>query len=406
MITIPAVENVPVTLLRIDGKNPNKMDVEHFNALKKGMTTFGMIVPIITNNEFLIADGEHRLKAAKELGMTEVPVIKLPLTEVDRRILRQVLNKLRGEHDEDLDKDEYSFLQEAGGLETLQELLAMDASDYSGILDSLAPEPTGAEDDVPEVKESFVKKGEVWVLGNHKLLCGDATNHDDWQNLMGVERASMTFTDPPYGVSYADKNAYLNTIAPGNRIQTAIEGDHQTTDEMKALWDRSFKNLHTYLKEGGVYYITSAQGGNLMMMMMMSVLEAGLELKHVLIWVKNNHVLGRSDYNYKHEPILYGWKGTGHKFYADHDVSVWEHNKPHKSDLHPTMKPVELIEHALKNSSLQGEIILDPFGGSGSTLIACERTGRQCRMIELDTHYCSVIIKRWETLTNKKAAKQ
>lgn len=215
----------------------------------------------------------------------------------------------------------------------------------------------------------------------------------------------MVFTDPPYNVGYSDKNKFLNEADKGNRIQEDIENDSFSDDEEAKdnLWIPAFKIMREYAKEDCSIYVTMPQGGT-HMMMMMSVHEAGWKVKHELIWVKNNHVLGRTDYYYKHEPILFGWNEK-HKFYGkgSFDKSVWKIPKPQKSDLHPTMKPIELIANALQNSSKVGDIVMDLFGGSGSTLIACEQLGRKCYMAELDPKYCDVIIKRWENLTGKKA---
>ena len=267
------------------------------------------------------------------------------------------------------------------------------------------PQEITEDDFNPEgVVETIVQPGDIWELGNHRLMCGDSTQPEDVELLVDYD-IDLFFTDPPYGVSYADKNAFLNAISRGNRIQTPINNDHKSLIEMKEIWLKSFNNALNVATKGASYYICSPQGGELMMMMMM-ILEAGWELKHTIIWVKNNHVLGRSDYNYKHEPIIYGWKEGGHKFYSKgSEVSVWEIDKPHKSDLHPTMKPIELCARAIKNSSLVGDNVLDLFGGSGSTLIACEQLQRNCYMMELDPHYCDVIITRWETFTGQKAHK-
>ncbi|MBT9151268.1 MAG: hypothetical protein DDT40_01456 [candidate division WS2 bacterium] len=258
----------------------------------------------------------------------------------------------------------------------------------------------------PETKvESKCKKGDIYKLGNHRLMCGDACNENDVTILLDNNIIDLFFSDPPYGVSYADKNAFLNAISRGNRIQTPINNDHKSIEDMKEIWLSSFTNAFNASKKGACYYICSPQGGELMMMMMM-ILQAGWELKHTIIWVKNNHVLGRADYNYKHEPLIYGWKDTGHKYYGSHgDTSVWEINKPHKSDLHPTMKPIELCAKVIQNSSLQKENVLDLFGGSGSTLIACEQLHRTCYMMEIDPHYCDIIIVRWEDFTGERAKK-
>jgi len=253
--------------------------------------------------------------------------------------------------------------------------------------------------------EPIVQYGDIWQLGNHRLMCGDSTKKEDVEQLVNNNIIDLLFTDPPYGVSYADKNAFLNAVWPANRIQDPIEKDHGSLEEMKEVWLQSFTNAINVVKKGACYYICSPQGGELMMMMMM-ILQAGWELKHTIIWVKNNHVIGRSDYNYKHEPLIYGWKEGGHKFYGETgSVSVWEIPKPQKSDLHPTMKPIKLSAKAIQNSSLNGELVLDLFGGSGTTLIACEQLDRNCYMMEIDTHYCDVIIDRWEQYTGKKAEK-
>lgn len=242
----------------------------------------------------------------------------------------------------------------------------------------------------------------------HRLMCGDSTSEADVARLMDGKKADLLWTDPPYGVSYADKNAYLNAISRGNHIQSEIKNDHMTADEMNQFWNKVLVNAYSSLNKKCSYYIASPQGGDLMMMMMMSIIHAGFQLKHMLIWVKNNHVLGRCDYNYKHEPILYGWKKDGtHEFYGNGKckTSVWEFPKPLKNDLHPTMKPVELVEESILNSTIENNIVLDLFMGSGTTLIAAEKSNRIAFGMELDEHYCSVIIKRWQDYTGQTAVK-
>jgi len=238
------------------------------------------------------------------------------------------------------------------------------------------------------------------------LICGDSTDPAVIDRLMDGVKADMVFTDPPYNVDYSDKNKFLNNADKGNRIQEDIENDSFADDEQAKnnLWTPAFSNMLLYSKDECSIYVTMPQGGT--HMMMMSIHEAGWKVKHELIWVKNNHVLGRTDYFYKHEPILYGWNKK-HKFYGngEFDKSVWEIPKPQKSDLHPTMKPIALIANALKNSTKEKDNVLDVFGGSGSTLIACEQLKRTCYMCELDEHYCDVIIQRWENLTGGKAVR-
>ena len=267
---------------------------------------------------------------------------------------------------------------------------------------------TITEDEVPDADkvETRVKKGDIWQLGEHRLMCGDSTVITDVEKLMNGEKADMVFTDPPYGVSYAEKNAFLNSVGTGHRLTNAIENDSKKPTEMYDFWVEAFKNIYAFTTDKVSYYITAPQGGDLLLLLLQAVRDCGFALKHQLIWNKNNHVLGRCDYNYKHEPIIYGWKIDGtHNFYGKGKMktSVWDFPKPHQSKLHPTMKPIELIGEALLNSSKQDDIVIDLFGGSGSTLIACEQLKRKCRMMELDEHYCDVIIKRWENLTGKQA---
>ena len=203
------------------------------------------------------------------------------------------------------------------------------------------------------------------------------------------------------------KNRYLNIISSAKRIQVPILNDHCTEEEIMVLWKKVFEIIRDLLiPEWNSYYIFGPQIQGMMMMMMMMMMDAGLPYRHVIIWVKNNHVLGRCDYNYKHEPLFFGWT-TKHEFKkgGEFQTSVWEVDKPHKSDLHPTMKPVRLIENCLLNSSDRDDVCFDPFLGSGTTLIACEKTSRKCYGMEIDPHYCDVIIKRWEDFTNKKAIK-
>jgi DNA modification methylase len=259
-------------------------------------------------------------------------------------------------------------------------------------------------DKAEELRQKWdVQSGQMWQLGEHRIICGDCTDRAVVERVMGREKANMLLTDPPYGVSYADKNKWLNAVAFGNRIQTPIENDHEDiADTAKNLWLPSFSRAFECCCDTSSFYLFMPQGGDQMMMMMMMMNDAGWMPRHELIWVKNNHVLGRADYNYKHEPILYGWKRKGtHKFYGDFQTSVIECNKPHNSDLHPTMKPVELIERLVPNNTQVGEIVYEPFSGSGTTLIACENLSRKCRAVEISPAYVAVAIQRWVDVTGK-----
>jgi site-specific DNA-methyltransferase (adenine-specific) len=215
---------------------------------------------------------------------------------------------------------------------------------------------------------------------------------------MRGEKAELVTTDPPYSVSYADKNRFLNMIAPGNRIQEPIKNDHLKLDDAARIWKAAMLNALDVCTNDASYYWFACQGGDQMMMMMM-ISDAGWRVRHELIWVKNNHVLGRTDYNYKHEPILFGWKKSGtHRWYGGFQTSVFEFDKPQKSDLHPTTKPTELVQKLILNSSAPNDFLLDLFLGSGTTLVACEQAGRVGRGIEIEPKYVAVALERLSAL--------
>ena len=259
------------------------------------------------------------------------------------------------------------------------------------------------EDEVPDAAkvENRCKPGDIWRLGEHRLMCGDSTVITDVEKLMNGEKADLLFTDPPYNVNIEQKKK--KKILHCNEYNK-IQNDNLPMDEFKEFLSDVFKNAYVSLKETASYYVFSCQGGDQEMMMMM-MRESGIPCRHQIIWVKDAPVfsMGRLDYDYKHEPILYGWVKK-HEFYrkGEQDKSVWNFART-ANKLHPTMKPVELVGNALKNSTKQEDLVLDLFGGSGSTLIACEQLNRKCRMMELDPHYCDVILKRWENLTGKVA---
>lgn len=384
--------------LKINDKNPRLIKEVAFKKLKKSLREFPQMLdirPIVYDESGVVLGGNMRIRALKELEKEGMEIkdswfVKVSeLTEEQKKEFIIKDNVPFGEWDTEMLANEWSDLPlEDWGIDT------------SGWKEETE------EDEAPEVDETsepISKLGEVYQLGRHRLMCGDSTKIEDVEKLMNGQKADMVFTDAPYGVSYGDKNSFLNAIDKGNRIQENIDNDTKTVKEMKELWVSAYQNMNVFTKAGGSYYCCSPQGGELMMMMMISLLEAGWELKQTIIWAKNNHVLGRSDYHYKHEPLLYGWKsGAGHKFYGGTgETTVWNHNKPLKSDLHPTMKPIELIAHAINNSSKQEDIVLDLFGGSGSTLIACEQLNRTCYMMEIDPKYVDVIRKRYAKFIGK-----
>lgn len=259
--------------------------------------------------------------------------------------------------------------------------------------------------DVTPPEQPKAKMGDIYQLGEHRLMCGDSTDAAAWTKLMDGDKADMVFTDPPYGVAIGDKNATLNSVQKAGRCTANIANDTMSEEELYDMLKAAFVNVRGNCHDDAVYYVTSPQGGSLGLMMMM-MKDAGLPVRHVLMWVKNSATfsLGRLDYDYQHEPIFYTWTKSHHNYRGgENRTTVWQYDKPRKCDVHPTMKPVELVANAILDGTKEGDIVLDAFGGSGTTMIAAEQLGRKARLMELDPHYIDVIIARWERYTGKKA---
>lgn len=357
------------------------------------------------NGKYVIMGGNMRFSALREMNAVDAPCYVLP-EDMPLDKLREIVikdNGAFGAWDMDMLANEWDDLPlgewgvPAWSTEDV-ELESVSAKDVQ-------------EDDFDEEKDHIevrCKRGDVWQLGDHRLMCGDSVDLEDVKRLMGGVEADMVFTDPPYGVSYTEKNEFLNSLGKPMAFPKAIENDSKPPQEMYDFWVQAFKNIYAVTKERMAYYITAPQGGDLLLLLLQAVRDSGFMLKHQLIWNKNNHVLGRCDYNYKHEPIIYGWKiGGTHSFVggSKFKTSVWDIDKPLKNDLHPTMKPIELVAATLQDNSQEGMVVLDLFGGSGTTLIAAEETNRKAYLMEYDEHYCDVIIARWEKFTGKQATK-
>lgn len=386
--------------IKFDSKNYRKHSDENKALIKKSIkeTGLGRSVVIDSENELIAGNGvvsqlpEGTPIRVIETDGSELVVVKrtdLKTKDEKRKKLALMDNSASDKVEWDLDNLKADFdLSELPefGIDSLPEVKQL--------------EEEIVEDEVPEQVETRVKKGDIWQLGDHRLMCGDSTVITDVEKLMNGEKADLLFTDPPYNVNIEQKKKKILHCNEYNKI----ENDNLPAEEFKTFLSDVFKNAYLSLKENASYYVFSCQGGdNEMMMMMMR--ESGIPCRHQIIWVKDSPVfsMGRLDYDYKHEPILYGWVKK-HTFYrkGDQDKSVWNYPRT-ANKLHPTMKPVELIANALKNSTKENDLVIDLFGGSGSTLIACEQLHRKCYMCEIDPHYCDVIIKRWENLTGKEA---
>lgn len=384
-------------------RNSRTHSEEQVAQIAASIKEFGFTNPVLIDQDGGIIAGHGRVQAARRLDLKEVPCLRLGhLTKTQARALVIADNRIALNAGWDNEMLALEFA-ELGDLGFDLDLTGFSRDEIDALMPEVLEEGLTDQDAVPDAPvEPVTRLGDVWVLGKHRLMCGDSTSVDAVDKLMDGALADLVVTDPPYGVSYADKNRSLNAIAPASRIQTPIINDHLQGNELKDFFLGAFSSMFLAMKPGSPFYVFAPQGGEQMMMMMM-MQEACLPVRHELIWLKNNHVLGRADYHYKHEPVLYGWKdGAAHPWYGDRNkFSIWSIDRPTQSKLHPTMKPVALIEIPIQNSSKGHDVVLDLFGGSGTTMIACEKTGRHARLMELDPKYCDVIVKRWMEFTGK-----
>lgn len=386
-------------------KNPRFIKDERFAALKKSieddpeMLSLRELVAYDNNGELVVILGNMRYRAMKELGYKDAPVKVLP-AETDAKKLRAYIQKDNiafGQNDWDLLGNEWDIeeLQDFGlECEFLTDLDIDKGNENT--MDNVQEDdfdPDSVQED-----EIEVKLGDIFQLGNHRLMCGDSTKDEFVNALCDEKQMDMLLTDPPYNVDYTGKSSKLKN--------KKIANDAIPEDSFRTFLLSVFNLAAWHLKKGGAFYIWHADSEGVAFRN--SVDGTGsLLLKQTLIWNKNSFVLGRQDYQWKHEPCLYGWKEGGpHYFISDRSLStVIDMNKPQRADLHPTMKPIELFAYCINNSSKVGENVLDLFGGSGTSIIASEQLGRKCYMMEFSPHFVNVIIKRWETLTGQKAIK-
>lgn len=364
--------------------NPRQND-NAVDAVASSIKNFGFKQPIVIDSNNEIIAGHTRLKAAKKLHIEEVPcIIADDLTPAQIKAYRLADNKVSELASWD---DELLFIE----LDGVKLDINMDAFGFDMGAYEDTPFSDVIEDDydgeVPEEPKS--KLGDIYQLGKHKLLCGDSTLIDNINALVGEEFVDALVTDPPYNVACEGKT----------KDKLTIENDKQDNESFRQFLYDAFVGCYTAMNPGASFYIFHADSEGLNFRG--ACIDAGLEIKQCLIWNKNTLVMGRQDYHWKHEPILYGWKpGGSHSWYGDRkQTTVIDFEKPQRNGEHPTMKPIGLVAYLLQNSTKQGDIVLDTFGGSGTTLLACEQLNRTCYMMELDPRYVDVIINRWEQLT-------
>ncbi|WP_018704544.1 site-specific DNA-methyltransferase [Anaeromusa acidaminophila] len=385
MQTTERFEKVDIDLLIPYARNARTHSKEQILQLRSSLREFGFVNPIIVDKDLNIIAGHGRVLAAKAEGVTQVPcVFAEHLTDAQKRayILADNRLALNAGWDEQLLALEFGELKDLGfdleltgfGLDEIEKLFAADGEDVQDDDFDL----TAALE-----QAAFVLSGDVWTLGRHRLICGDATDADTVKKLMDGRKANLVLTDPPYNVGFESASGLK------------IKNDSQKSEPFYSFLLAAFRSLADNLESGGSAYIFHAdtEGENFRR----AFREAGFHLSGTCIWAKDSFVMGRSPYQWQHEPILYGWLKTGtHKWYAGRsEATIWNFAKPQKNSDHPTSKPLDLLAYPIKNSSQANGIVLDTFGGSGSTLIACEQADRICHMLELDEKYASVILRRY-----------
>lgn len=370
--------------------NARTHSAEQITKLRSSLREFGFVNPIIIDREFNIIAGHGRLMAAKEEGINEVPCVFVDyLTDAQKKAYILADNRMAMDAgwDEELLKIEMEELQNLG----------YDLG-YTGFDEKELEELFGIDD--KEVKDddfdltaalekaSFVERGDIWYVGKHKLMCGDATSSDDVSKLMEDKKANLILTDPPYNVAFKSSDGLT------------IQNDSMKNNDFYEFLFASFKNMAEHLENGGAAYIFHADTEGLNFRK--AFIDAGFHLAGCCIWVKDSLVLGRSDYQWQHEPVLYGFMQNGkHPWYSDRkQTTIWNFDKPKKNSNHPTSKPLDLLAYPINNSTQANAIVIDTFGGSGSTLMACEQMNRICYTMELDEKYASVILRRYVEDTN------
>ena len=380
------IEKIKVEQLIPADYNPRK-DLQpgdsEYEKIKRSLEEFGYVDPVIWNKTTgRVVGGHQRLKVLASMGRTEVECVVVELDEEKEKALNVALNKISG----DWDKEKLAVLMtDLDAADFDVSLTGFDAAEIDDLFKETLRD--GVEDDDFDIDEELqnppiTMQGDVWVLGRHRLVCGDSTKKETFDKLMEDKKANLVVTDPPYNVDYEGSAG-------------KIKNDNMANDTFYQFLLDAFKNTEDALAKDGSIYVFHADTEGLNFRRAFE--EAGFYLSGTCIWKKQSLVLGRSPYQWKHEPILFGWKKKGrHRWYSDRKQStIWEFDKPKRNADHPTMKPVPLIAYPIMNSSLTNSIVLDPFGGSGSTLIAAEQIDRICYMIELDEKYCDVIVRRY-----------
>lgn len=391
--------DVKISELKAADYNPRRLTDKQFEDIKASIEGFGVVEPIVVNQHpdrmNIIVGGHMRCRVLEKIGHKTVPVVYVNLTLEQEKELNIRLNKNTGEWDFDA----------LANLFDQEDLIdwGFEESDFLGV-EVLEPEETHGDDEspgIPEIPKTVL--GDIYDLGSHRLMCGDSTSIDAVQKMMAGSKADMVFTDPPYNINYSGtmsrttKNGAQTSHVTACSKYDDIENDKMTKDKFNDFMSNILGNITTLCE--GAWYISF--GSQTLDQLLQPLRNAGMDWKSIIIWMKNQSTISGKDYKSRFEPIVYG--RFNECFYGEryNEEDVWQIQRTLKNDLHPTMKPIALVEKAISNSSKTGNLVLDLFGGSGSTLIACEKTGRNCRMMELDPKYCDVIVQRYVDYCNK-----
>ena len=383
MRTTTEMQLVPITKLVPYVNNARTHSPEQITKLRASLREFGFINPVIIDRDFNVIAGHGRILAAKEEGIKEVPCVFADhLTEAQKKAYIIADNRMAMDAgwDEELLRVEIESLQ---GMDFDPLLTGFDEKELAALFDDgIEAKEDDFDVDAELEKPCFSRLGDVWTLGRHRLVCGDSTKPETYTMLMGETKANLVITDPPYNVNYEGSAG-------------KIKNDNMAGEKFYEFLLAAFKNMESVMATDASIYVFHADTEGLNFRRAFA--DAGFYLSGCCIWKKQSLVLGRSPYQWQHEPVLYGWEKNGkHQWYTGRkETTIWEFDKPKKNGDHPTMKPIPLLAYPIGNSSMANSVVLDPFGGSGSTLIACEQTDRICRTIELDEKFCDVIVNRY-----------
>lgn len=401
------IEIVAIEALIPYARNARTHSDEQVTQIAGSIREFGFTNPVLIDGDGGIIAGHGRVMGARKLGMSEVPCIRLAhLSEAQRRAYIIADNKLalNAGWDDEMLALEFQDLQGMGFDLELTGFALGDISELLAELDATPEGNTDADETPPVQAEAISKMGDVWILGKHRVMCGDSTSIDAVETLMDGGLANQLITDPPYNVALGMNESPEDAKKRNRRTDgLTVMNDEMSDDDFRQFLRDAFISADSVMKDGAVFYIWHAdsEGYNFRG----ACKDIGWKVRQCLIWKKSSFVMGRQDYHWKHEPCLYGWKeGSGHLWSADRkQTTILEFDKPSRNGVHPTMKPVELIEYQVLNNTKVQDVVLDMFGGGGSTLIACEKTARHARLMELYPKYVDVIVRRWQQYTGKQA---